>query len=233
MSSLKPAAELASRGEQAVPERQCRVPEGAHRACSPRDRTATPHRAGGPATPRAAAGRPARRITRFEDENGKTVSLADSVRSHDTLVTYFWCWAAARATLPDVHGVPGVDRFPARDITQRVAGRAGPVARGTTVRLRARARLEESGFFATVGDDFARDYPASWRPGGTSVPAFDVWVKRDGMVLTTGPPESAPRPTRARTARRPGSHTAVEHPRPHPGGARQDWYPKLEYPQAR
>jgi predicted dithiol-disulfide oxidoreductase (DUF899 family) len=97
--------------------------------------------------------------------------------------------------------------IPARDIMQRVAlavfGRS-PVERQLAfARERGWRNLK---FYATAGDDFARDY-RGLAPDGSEWPALDVWVRRDGLVrhfwgselgATSDPgqdPRGAPDPT--------------------------------------
>ena len=89
--------------------------------------------------------------------------------------------------------------IPARDLTQRVAvavlGRS-PVARQLAfARERGWRYLK---FYATVGDDFARDY-RGLAPDGSEWPALDVWVRRDGGCGTSGARNWAAPATRVRT----------------------------------
>jgi predicted dithiol-disulfide oxidoreductase (DUF899 family) len=119
----------------------------------------------------------------FKDENDKTVKLADMFGEHDTLVTYFWMYGPQRERpCPMCTSLLGSLDIPARDIVQKVAlaviGRS-PVARQLAfARERGWHNLK---FFATVGDEFARDY-RGLAPDGSEWPALDVWVKRDGVV---------------------------------------------------
>ena len=124
-----------------------------------------------------------------------------------------------------------------------------PLAGRAPARLCARARLEHLNFYATVGDDFARDY-RGLAPDGSEWPALDVWVKRDGKVLhfwgaelggTADPgqdPRGAPDPTplwnildltpagrgttgiRSSTTRAPAEVAGAESPTTQPGAAR-------------
>ena len=97
--------------------------------------------------------------------------------------------------------------IPARDIMQQVAlavfGRS-PVERQLAfARERGWRNLK---FYATVGDDFARDY-RGLAPDDSEWPALDVWVRGDGLVrhfwgselgATSDPgqdPRGAPDPT--------------------------------------
>jgi len=169
---------------------------------------------------------------KFKDENGKTVTLADMFGPHDTLVTYFWMYGPQRERpCPMCTAFLGAMDIPSRDISQRVAfavlGRS-PVERQLAF---ARERnWKNLKFFATVGDDFARDY-RGLAPDGSEWAALDVWVKRDGRVRhfwgseldgTTSDPGQDPR--------------GAPDPTPlwnildlTPGGRGTDWYPKLDY----
>ena len=171
---------------------------------------------------------------RFQDANGRSVGLADLFGAHDTLLTYFWMYGPERERpCPMCTAFLGSLDVPARDLTQRVAlavlGRS-PVARQLAfARERGWRNLP---FYATVGDDFARDY-RGLAPDGSEWPAFDVWVKRDGVVRhfwgeemgeTSDPgqdPRGAPEPTPL--------WNLLDLT---PGGRGTDWYPKLEYPSA-
>ena len=141
-------------------------------------------RAGGGAAARAAARRRGAATTRFLDEAGKTVGLADLFGRHDTLVTYFWMFGPERE-----RPCPMCTVLPrrawtsrSRDLAQRVAfaviGRS-PVARQLAfARERGWRNLK---FYATVGDDFARDY-RGLAADGSEWPALDVWVRQGGKV---------------------------------------------------
>lgn len=103
----------------------------------------------------------------FTDQDGNTVALADLFGAHDTLVTYFWMYGPQRARpCPMCTAFLGALDVPSADLA----------------------------FYATVGDDFARDY-RGLAPNGDEWPALDVWTRR---------------------AR---SHAAVEYPRPDAGRA--------------
>ncbi|QNK72451.1 DUF899 family protein [Variovorax sp. PAMC28562] len=167
----------------------------------------------------------------FKDENGKTLPMIDLFGEHDTLVTYFWMYGPERKrACPMCTAFLGAIDTPARDISQKVAiaviGRS-PVERQLAfARERGWRNLE---FYATVGDDFARDY-RGLAPDGNEWPALDVWVKRDGKVFhfwgselggTTDPGEDA---------------RGAPDPTPlwnildlTPAGRGSDWYPKLAY----
>ncbi|MDW6024709.1 DUF899 family protein [Mesorhizobium sp. BAC0120] len=167
----------------------------------------------------------------FTDENGKTVRMADLFGPHDTLVTYFWMYGPQRQRpCPMCTSFLGSLDIPARDITQRVPfaviGRS-PVERQLAfARERGWRNLK---FYATQGDDFARDY-RGLAPNGEEWPALDVWVKRDGKIFhfwggemggtqdpgqdPRGAPEVAP------------LWTVLDLT---PAGRDPEWYPKLEY----
>ncbi len=167
----------------------------------------------------------------FLDEAGSTVALADLFGHHDTLVSYFWMFGPERETAcPMCTAFLGAMDIPVRDLTQRVAfaviGRS-PVARQLAfARERGWRNLK---FYATVGDDFARDY-RGLAPDGSEWPALDVWVRQGGTVRhfwgselggTADPgqdPRGAPDPTPL--------WNILDLT---PGGRGADWYPKLAY----
>lgn len=167
----------------------------------------------------------------FLDEAGKTVGLADLFGRHDTLVTYFWMYGPQRERpCPMCTAFLGAMDNPVRDLGQRVAFAA--IARSPVARQLAFAR--ERGwrhlkFYATVGDDFARDY-RGLAPDGSEWPALDVWVRQGSTVRhfwaselggTADPgqdPRGAPDPTPLWNLL---DLTPV--------GRGTDWYPKLEY----
>lgn len=171
----------------------------------------------------------------FHDETGKTVGLADLFGPHDTLVTYFWMYGPDRERpCPMCTSFLGAIDIPSRDISQRVAvaviGRS-PVARQLAfARERGWKNLK---FYATVGDDFARDY-RGLAPDGSEWPALDVWVRGDGQVRhfwggelggTADPgqdPRGAPDPTPL--------WNILDLT---PEGRGSDWYPQLDYANAR
>ncbi|SFU51521.1 DUF899 family protein [Pseudoduganella namucuonensis] len=170
----------------------------------------------------------------FKDENGKTVKLADLFGQHDTLCTYFWMYGPRRERpCPMCTALIGALDTPARDIAQRIA--IAVIGRSPVERQLAFAR--ERGwrnlkFYATVGDDFARDY-RGLAPDGSEWPALDIWVRKDGVVRhfwasemggTQDPgqdPRGAPDPTPL--------WNILDLT---PAGRGTDWYPKLEYPGA-
>jgi len=171
----------------------------------------------------------------FLDETGKAIGLADLFGRHDTLVSYFWMFGPERETAcPMCTAFLGAMDIPVRDLTQRVAFAAigrSPVARQLAfARERGWRNLK---FYATVGDDFARDY-RGLAPDGSEWPALDVWVRREGRVRhfwgselggTSDPgqdPRGAPDPTPL--------WNLLDLT---PAGRGTDWYPALEYPEAR
>ena len=170
----------------------------------------------------------------FKDENDKTLHLADLFGAHDTLVSYFWMYGPQRARpCPMCTALLGGLDGPARDLGQRVAlaviGRS-PVARQLAfARERGWRNLQ---FYATVGDDFARDY-RGLAPNGDEWPALDVWVKRDGRVHHFWAGEMGGTEDPGQDAR------GAPDPTPlwnildlTPAGRGTDWYPKLDYPSA-
>jgi predicted dithiol-disulfide oxidoreductase (DUF899 family) len=168
----------------------------------------------------------------LRDEQGRTVRFASLFGGHETLVTYFWMYGPERERpCPMCTAFLGSLDVPARDIVQRVAlaviGRS-PVERQLAfARERGWRNLE---FFATVTDDFPRDY-RGLAPDGSEWPALDVWVKdKEGRVRhfwggelggTADPgqdPRGAPDPTPL--------WNILDLT---PGGRGRDWYPALEY----
>ncbi|MYN08867.1 DUF899 family protein [Pseudoduganella aquatica] len=119
----------------------------------------------------------------FKNEDGATVPLAALFGRHDTLVTYFWMYGPQRERpCPMCTAFLGALDIPVRDISQRVAfavlGRS-PVERQLAfARERGWRNLT---FYATAGDDFARDY-RGLAPDGSEWPALDVWVKDGAKV---------------------------------------------------
>ena len=169
----------------------------------------------------------------FKDEAGMTVRLADLFGKHDTLVTYFWMYGPQRERpCPMCTAFLGSIDIPARDISQRVA--VAVIGRSPVERQLAFAR--ERGwrnlkFYATVGDDFARDY-RGLAPDGSEWPALDVWIKDGGKVRHFWGAELGGTEDPGQDAR------GAPDPTPlwnildlTPGGRGSDWYPKLEYGQ--
>ena len=170
----------------------------------------------------------------FLDEAGATLRLADLFGCHDTLVTYFWMYGPARdRPCPMCTAFLGALDTPSIDIAQRVAvavlGRS-PVARQLAfARERGWVNLK---FFATIGDDFARDY-RGLAPDGSEWPALDIWVRRDGRVPHFWASELGGTEDEGQDAR------GAPDPTPlwnildlTPAGRGTDWYPKLDYPNA-
>ena len=167
----------------------------------------------------------------FKDENGKTLPMVDLFGAHDTLVTYFWMYGPERKqACPMCTSFLGAMDTPVRDLVQKVAiaviGRS-PVERQLAFgRERGWRNLE---FYATVGDEFARDY-RGLAPDGNEWPALDVWVKRDGKVFHFWGSELGGTADPGEDAR------GAPDPTPlwnildlTPAGRGSDWYPKLAY----
>ncbi|MEB0114388.1 DUF899 family protein [Variovorax sp. RTB1] len=167
----------------------------------------------------------------FKDENGKTLPMVDLFGAHDTLVTYFWMYGPERKqACPMCTSFLGAMDTPVRDLVQKVAiaviGRS-PVERQLAfARERGWRNLE---FYATVGDDFARDY-RGLAPDGNEWPALDVWVKRDGKVFHFWGSELGGTADPGEDAR------GAPDPTPlwnildlTPAGRGSNWYPKLAY----
>ncbi|MEO7152770.1 MAG: DUF899 family protein [Burkholderiaceae bacterium] len=171
---------------------------------------------------------------RFKDENGKTVALADLFGRHDTLVTYFWMYGPQRERpCPMCTAFIGSLDIPSIDISQRVAIAA--LGRSPVERQLAFARergWKHLKFYATVGDDFARDY-RGLAPDGNEWPALDVWVRqKDGTVRHFWGSEMGGTEDLGQDAR------GAPDPTPlwnildlTPAGRGTDWYAKLEYGQ--
>ena len=170
----------------------------------------------------------------FNDEAGKSVRLTDLFGTHDTLVTYFWMYGPQRERpCPMCTSFLGSLDIPAGDISQRVA--MAVIGRSPVERQLAFAR--ERGwrnlkFYATVGDDFARDY-RGLAPDGNEWPALDVWVRRDGVVRHFWGAELGGTADPGQDAR------GAPDPTPlwnildlTPAGRGSDWYPKLAYGNA-
>ena len=167
----------------------------------------------------------------FKDENSKTLPMIDLFGEHDTLVTYFWMYGPERKqACPMCTAFLGAIDTPARDISQKVAiaviGRS-PVERQLAfARERGWRNLE---FYATVSDEFARDY-RGLAPDGNEWPALDVWVKRAGKVFHFWGSELGGTADPGEDAR------GAPDPTPlwnildlTPAGRGSDWYPKLAY----
>ena len=170
----------------------------------------------------------------FNDEAGKSVRLTDLFGTHDTLVTYFWMHGPQRERpCPMCTSFLGSLDIPAGDISQRVA--MAVIGRSPVERQLAFAR--ERGwrnlkFYATVGDDFARDC-RGLAPDGNEWPALDVWVRCDGVVRHFWGAELGGTADPGQDAR------GAPDPTPlwnildlTPAGRGSDWYPKLAYGNA-
>jgi predicted dithiol-disulfide oxidoreductase (DUF899 family) len=167
----------------------------------------------------------------FLDQDGRTLGLADLFGRHDTLVTYFWMFGPERERpCPMCTSFLGAVDVPVRDLRQRVAFAA--IARSPVARQLAFARergWRHLAFYATVGDDYARDY-RGLAADGSEWPALDVWVREGRTVRhfwgselggTADPgqdPRGAPDPTPL--------WNLLDLT---PGGRGSDWYPKLDY----
>ena len=171
------------------------------------------------------------RAYHFKNEQGNTIALADMFGKHDTLVTYFWMYGPERERpCPMCTAFLGSIDIPSRDISQRVAIAA--IARSPVERQLAFARergWKNLAFYATVGDDFARDY-RGLQPDGSEAPTLDVWVRRGGTVLHFWGSELGGTEDPHQDAR------GAPDPTPlwnildlTPAGRGADWYPKLEY----
>lgn len=168
----------------------------------------------------------------FKDENGQTVQLADMFGPHDTLITYFWMFGPQRERpCPMCTALLGPLDATTGDLTQRVAvaviGRSPVEHQLAFARERGWRNLK---FYASVGDDFARDY-RGLAPDGSEWPAMDVWVKRDGVVRHFWASEMGDTQDPGQDPR------GAPDPMPlwnlldlTPGGRGTDWYPKLDYP---
>lgn len=170
----------------------------------------------------------------FKGEAGETLGLNDLFGVHDTLLTYFWMYGPERERpCPMCTAFLGALDTPVRDISQRIAiaviGRS-PVARQLAfARERGWRNLT---FYATVGDDFARDY-RGLAPDGNEWPALDVWVRRDGRVRHFWGAELGGTEDPGQDAR------GAPDPTPlwnildlTPTGRGSGWYPKLAYGDA-
>jgi predicted dithiol-disulfide oxidoreductase (DUF899 family) len=169
----------------------------------------------------------------FRDEQGRTVGLADMFGRHDTLITYFWMYGPERQRpCPMCTSLLGSFDIPARDFEQKAA--LAVIGRSPVERQLAFAR--ERGwrnlrFFATVGDDFPRDY-RGFDDKGNEIPALDVWVKRDGKVHHFwGGGEMGATADPGQDARgAPDLSPLWLLLDLTPAGRGPDWYPRLEYP---
>jgi len=168
----------------------------------------------------------------LRDEQGRTVAFSSLFGAHEVLVTYFWMYGPERERpCPMCTAFLGSLDVPARDIMQRVA--LAVIGRSPVERQLAFARergWRNLNFFATVTDDFPRDY-RGLAPDGSEWPALDVWAKDgEGRVrhfwgselgATADPgqdPRGAPDPTPL--------WNILDLT---PAGRGTDWYPALDY----
>ena len=120
---------------------------------------------------------------RFTDEQGRELGLADLFGRHDTLISYFWMYGPERERpCPMCTSFLGSFDATARDLGQRVA--VAVIGRSPVARQLAFAR--ERGwrhltFYATVGDDFPKDY-RGLAPDGSEWPMLDVWMRQGPIV---------------------------------------------------
>jgi predicted dithiol-disulfide oxidoreductase (DUF899 family) len=229
MSTLKPATELAAAASQPYPNDSAEYREARTRLLAEEvELRRHLERVSALRRQLPLGGQPP--DYQLQDENGRSVGLADLFGKHDTLVTYFWMYGPQRERpCPMCTSFLGSIDIPARDLTQRVAvavlGRS-PVERQLAF---ARERGWRNLKFFRVGDDFGRDY-RGLAPDGSEWPALDVWAKRDGVVRhfwgsemgatadpgqdARGAPDIAPL----------GNILDLT-----PAGRGHDWYPKLDY----
>lgn len=169
---------------------------------------------------------------RFEDANGRNVSLADLFGEHDTLITYFWMYGPQRARpCPMCTNWLGGVNGNAVDIKQRAAlkiiGRS-PVERQTAFALeRGWQHLD---FVQTIGDDYARDLELI-NPDGTENASLIVYRKQGNDVrlfyAAEMPVDAADPGEDPRTA--PDIAPLWSLLDLTPAGRDGDWYPKLSY----
>ena len=168
---------------------------------------------------------------RFQDASGALVPMTVLFGRHDSLITYFWMFGPQRERpCPMCTAFLGAMDIPSADLTERVAfaviGRS-PVARQQAfARERGWRHLK---FFASVGDDFARDY-RGLAADGAEWPALDVWTRQGGVVTHFWGSEMG-----AATADPGQDPRGAVDPTPlwnlldlTPGGRGSDWYPKLD-----
>jgi predicted dithiol-disulfide oxidoreductase (DUF899 family) len=167
----------------------------------------------------------------FKNEDGATVPLAALFGRHDTLVTYFWMYGPQRERpCPMCTAFLGALDIPVRDISQRVAfavlGRSSVERQLAFARERGWRNLK---FYATSGDEFARDY-RGLAPDGSEWPALDVWVKDGAKVRHVWGAEMGGTEDPGQDAR------GAPDPTPlwnildlTPAGRGSGWYPALAY----
>ena len=230
MNALKPAAELAAAASKPYPNDSVEY-RVARTALLAEEIELRRHIERVAAQRRALPPGGEARGYRFKDENGKTLQMGDLFGEHDTLISYFWMYGPERKqACPMCTAFLGAIDTPARDILQRVAlaviGRS-PVERQLAFACERGWRNLK--FYATVDDDFARDY-RGLAPHGNEWPALDVWVKRDGKVLHFWGSELGGTADPGEDAR------GAPDPTPlwnildlTPAGRGSDWYPTLAY----
>lgn len=229
MSTLKPATELAAAASQPYPNDSAEYREARTRLLAEEvELRRHLERVSALRRQLPLGGQPP--DYQLQDENGRTVGLADLFGKHDTLVTYFWMYGPQRERpCPMCTSFLGSIDIPARDLTQRVAvavlGRS-PVERQLAF---ARERGWRNLKFFRVGDDFARDY-RGLAPDGSEWPALDVWAKRDGVVRHSWGSEMGATADPGQDARgAPDIAPLWNILDLTPAGRGHDWYPKLDY----
>jgi predicted dithiol-disulfide oxidoreductase (DUF899 family) len=229
MSTLKPATELAAAASQPYPNDSAEYREARTRLLAEEvELRRHLERVSALRRQLPLGGQPP--DYQLQDENGRSVGLADLFGKHDTLVTYFWMYGPQRERpCPMCTSFLGSIDIPARDLTQRVAvavlGRS-PVERQLAF---ARERGWRNLKFFRVGDDFARDY-RGLAPDGSEWPALDVWAKRDGVVRHFWGSEMGATADPGQDARgAPDIAPLWNILDLTPAGRGHDWYPKLDY----
>lgn len=172
----------------------------------------------------------------FEDRDGRRLRIGDLFGDKDVLVAYLWMFGPERERpCPMCTNLLGPLDANARDIEQKVA--LAVIARSPVARQEAFAR--ERGwrglrFYQSVGDDFPRDY-RGLAPDGSEWPSLLVLVKKEGEVRLfwggemggeTVDPGQDPRGA-------PDLGTLWTILDLTPRGRDPDWYPSLDYPDAK
>ncbi len=231
MTLLKPAAELAAAASTPYPNDSAEY-RAARTALLAEEIELRRHIERVAAQRRALPPGGEARAYAFRDEAGRTVRLADLFGAHDTLVTYFWMYGPERErACPMCTSFLGAVDIPSLDISQRVA--IAVIGRSPVERQLAFARergWKNLKFYATVGDDFARDY-RGLLADGSEMPALDVWIRQGGVVRHFWGAEMGGTADPGEDAR------GAPDPTPlwnildlTPGGRGTDWYSKLAYP---
>ncbi len=168
----------------------------------------------------------------FTAEDGRRTHLSEMFGDKDTLVSYFWMYGPERARpCPMCTAFLGALDIPSRDIAQRAAvaviGRS-PIDRQLAFKRERGWRYLP--FYATTSDDFPRNY-YGFAPGGSEIPALNVFTKADGKLRLFWASEMG-----AETADPGEDPRGAPDPTPlwnildlTPAGRGADWYPKLEY----